>query len=401
MEQRIITDIIKNDRHRKELGNIEELAADIGEIGLLHPIVITSDNILIAGERRLEACKLLGWKKIPVRIIDVESIARGEYSENVNRKDFSSSEAYSIWQAIKPKEEQAAKERQEATQFGGNGGGKFPPPKKGKSRDRAAKATGKSGKTMEKIEYVMNEAESLAMPELIELMDSKSVDAAVKKAKEKKREKELSEMVVRADSIPPSDRWSVFQADIKTASVDEPLDAIITDPPYPKEYLPLWLDLAKFAKQNLKIGGVLLAMTPAPYLPQILGMLGMHLDYQWVLACVLPGSHGSVIKSGVRNVLWKPILVYRNGGEPVNIGSDLFENDNRDKEFHEWGQGVGGYIWQIEKFTKPGDLVCDPFLGGGTTAVSAIKLNRRFIGFDVDEEKVKISKTRISEFEVK
>jgi hypothetical protein len=137
-------------------------------------------------------------------------------------------------------------------------------------------------------------------------------------------------------------------------------------------------------------------MIPAPYLPQIIEMLGRHLTYQWILACVLPGSHGSVIQSGVRNVIWKPILVYRNGGPPVNIGSDLFENDKRDKDFHEWGQGVGGYLWQIENFTNPNDLVCDPFLGGGTTAIAALQLKRRFVGFDADAEKVAITKGRLS-----
>ena len=37
------------------------LAASIAENGLLHPVVLTSDNKLIAGAPRLEACKALGW----------------------------------------------------------------------------------------------------------------------------------------------------------------------------------------------------------------------------------------------------------------------------------------------------------------------------------------------------
>jgi hypothetical protein len=227
-----------------------------------------------------------------------------------------------------------------------------------------------------------------------------SLSKAQKKAKEMRTFEQHAALVELAETVKPSDRWDIFQADIKTAKVNQTIDAVITDPPYPKEYLSLWSHLARFSKDHLKPGGVLLAMTPAPYLPEVMEMLGEYLTYQWIMACVLPGSHGSVIQSGVRNVMWKPILVYRNGGAPVNVGSDMFENDKRDKEFHEWGQGVGGYIWQIENFTKPNDLVCDPFLGGGTTAIAALQLKRRFVGFDCDAEKVAITKGRLNDVTV-
>lgn len=47
-------------RHRKGVGDLEELAASISEVGLLHPPVVTSAGVLVAGARRLEACKRLG-----------------------------------------------------------------------------------------------------------------------------------------------------------------------------------------------------------------------------------------------------------------------------------------------------------------------------------------------------
>ena len=80
MEQRKLTDIRKNGRHRKDLGDIASLAESIATIGLLHPIVIKTDGTLIAGERRIEACKLLGWDKAPVRVVDLENIVRGKHS---------------------------------------------------------------------------------------------------------------------------------------------------------------------------------------------------------------------------------------------------------------------------------------------------------------------------------
>jgi ParB family transcriptional regulator, chromosome partitioning protein len=57
-------------RHRKDLGNIEELASNLAELGLLHPIVVTPGKVLIAGARRLLAFKKLGRENIPVTVID-------------------------------------------------------------------------------------------------------------------------------------------------------------------------------------------------------------------------------------------------------------------------------------------------------------------------------------------
>ena len=68
-ETRRITDIIIDHCYRRDLGDIPGLAASIREFRLLRPVLITPDNRLIAGRRRLEACKLLGWETIQVNVI--------------------------------------------------------------------------------------------------------------------------------------------------------------------------------------------------------------------------------------------------------------------------------------------------------------------------------------------
>jgi site-specific DNA-methyltransferase (adenine-specific) len=262
------------------------------------------------------------------------------------------------------------------------------------SLEQAAELLNVGRRTVAMVKAIEREA-----PELVEKIERGEMTAheAEKKVKEKEREQRRAELARAAEQVPLSERWRIWQDDIHTARLDEQVDAIITDPPYPKDYLPLWDELGRFAKENLKTGGVLLAMAPGTYLPQVIEMLGRHLTYQWVLACELPGQSASAIQSGVRNIMWKPILVYRNGGDPINIGCDLFRNTKREKEFHEWGQGVDGYEWQVENFTLPNDIICDPFLGGGTTAIAALKHGRRFVGFDVDAESVSISKGRLKD----
>ena len=49
----------------------------------------------------------------------------------------------------------------------------------------------------------------------------------------------------------------------------------------------------------------------------------------------------------------------------------------------------------VRKHSNPGDLVVDPFLGAGTTAMAALKNGRAFAGCDIDENYVQISKKRI------
>lgn len=51
----------------------------------------------------------------------------------------------------------------------------------------------------------------------------------------------------------------------------------------------------------------------------------------------------------------------------------------------------------IQLFSFPGDLVSDPFLGSGTTAIAALKLGRRFCGSDVDEQCVALARARVAQ----
>jgi site-specific DNA-methyltransferase (adenine-specific) len=51
----------------------------------------------------------------------------------------------------------------------------------------------------------------------------------------------------------------------------------------------------------------------------------------------------------------------------------------------------------VKLFTRKGNLVCDPFMGSGTTGVVCKRLNRKFIGIDILEENIRLAETRIRE----
>lgn len=80
-----------------------------------------------------------------------------------------------------------------------------------------------------------------------------------------------------------------------------------------------------------------------------------------------------------------------------------------------WGTLPGGYVagpgWNdkarmggkptalmrllVEHYSRPGDVVCDPFMGAGTTGVAAVTLKRRFVGVEIDAEAFDVSCRRI------
>jgi len=80
----------RDTRQRKELRGIDELAESIARIGLINPIVITDDGVLVAGERRLTACTSLGWDHISVQLtsdLDDYTLQSIELEENIKRMD--------------------------------------------------------------------------------------------------------------------------------------------------------------------------------------------------------------------------------------------------------------------------------------------------------------------------
>jgi len=93
--QVLISDIIVKKRIRKDLGDIEALSESLKRYGQITPITISGKNLLIAGERRLEAAKRLGWRTINAVISDSSGeLARLELEveENIQRRDFSAAE---------------------------------------------------------------------------------------------------------------------------------------------------------------------------------------------------------------------------------------------------------------------------------------------------------------------
>ena len=262
--------------------------------------------------------------------------------------------------------------------------------------DRLAKEHGVSPATIKrdgKIAAFMDEHPEEAKAVIRGVKKLKDVKKKIKKLKTEKA------LVAAQKSISDEARQSIESVcDIRVCSCGELFasgikpDAVITDPPYPKEYLHLFNGLAEScAAAAVPLVAVMSGQT---YLPEVMQMLCKHLKYRWALAYLTPGGQ-AVQQFPVKvNCFWKPVLLF---GEAVDWIGDVCKsqtNDN-DKRFHDWGQSESGMSDLIERLTKPGDLICDPFLGGGTTAVVSLALGRKFVGCDIDAACVEKAKQRV------
>ncbi len=91
-----IDDIKIKKRVRRDLGDLEVLKDSLKQYGLMNPITLNSKYELVAGERRLEAAKSLGWERINAIVLDknVDKLCQleMELEENNQRKEFTDDE---------------------------------------------------------------------------------------------------------------------------------------------------------------------------------------------------------------------------------------------------------------------------------------------------------------------
>lgn len=238
----------------------------------------------------------------------------------------------------------------------------------------------------------------------IEQLPANVID--VKRAERLARESQVDQLRRRPVDIEAALELGVRHGDFRDVLADlaGTVDAIITDPPYEREFICGWPHqleaLAEIASTILKPSGHLVVMMGQAFLPDVYDQLGKHMTYRWTGCYFTPGPktrvHGANVSTG-----WKPILVYSRPGDipsssKHNMVTDVFSSGGDDKNHHHWGQSESGTARLVETLTNPGDLVVDPFLGGGTTAIVCRDLGRRFIGCDIDAAAVHATLNRLA-----
>jgi len=169
---------------------------------------------------------------------------------------------------------------------------------------------------------------------------------------------------------------------------DKSIDLVLTDPPYLKKGA-WWLllpDLIKVGKG--------LVVTPGSW--NILHWLKLEPTPFWIYCWLTyPNSRGG---SASLNLGWEPILAYQRPLRP--LGSDVLQYPISKQD------GAGDHphpkpLTLISKlivhWAKENDIILDPFLGSGTTAYCAKKLNRKCIGIEIEEKYCHIAVKRLAQ----
>ena len=179
---------------------------------------------------------------------------------------------------------------------------------------------------------------------------------------------------------------------------------IFTDPPYNEESVPLYGHLAKLAQRVLKPGGSLITFIGQYALFDVNDLIKNNSDLQfhWLLVVKHNGNTAKVWNKRV----WpkfKPLLWYfkpkenknENGPTMYSDIGDFIESTPPSKELHECEQSAAEVENFLKVLTVENQIVMDPLMGSGTTGITSLNLNRKFIGIEIDKDRFEIAKANI------
>jgi len=421
-----ISEIKIGQRFREDIGDIESLAQSIKEIGLLQPLVINEQNVLIVGHRRLEACKLLGWEEIPVIKLNFDDshALRAQIDENEMRKSYTAKERVAIGLAFEEMEKEKAKERKGRP--GLPRSEKFSEQEeKGEALEKVARIVGWSRPTYEKAKAVVEAAESdpKKYGDLIEAMEAVSVHAAynelvrrqeLEQRKAENRQVELKNLIL-GDALE------------KVLEIpDGSVDLLITDPPYGETQTGSssrgrtsrirenW----DFAEQRSDRVFQMLDALFERVKPKLKPNAHIYIFTNWkswsrleavaekyfeILNClIVPYPRMSL---GPRDTGYRrsyTMIMFASNGEERKLTRpnqpDVIQGmDVPDFKYHPAEKSVELLKYLISNSTIEGELVLDPFCGSGSTLVAAEELGRRWIGIEIEQKWYEVAKARVSE----
>ena len=381
----------------------DALVDDIREHGLIEPVWLTPDGALLDGRNRAAACKKAGVELRTRVYTGVDPIAF-VMSLNLKRRHLTTGQyAFVALELVPLYEQEGLRRKAEGGELAGRG---RPSEKVGadlhqpierapRASDKAAAAVGNvvSGRAVAQAKRIAEKA-----PELAEQVRSGSLalDKAEKQVTRriKTEQEQQARAIVMAD-VPvdaAGEQWRMYYGDFRERLNELPdgsVDLILTDPPYPAEFMPLWSDLSKHASRVLRPQGVLVALTGAIMLPEVIERLREQLSWGWMYVQPLPGANSRIM---ARHVLqaWKPWVAFSNGPWPsglIDWHPDVLDPSTRAKDRYRWEQDPDPAKMLIDALCPPGGTVLDPYTGTGSYGVATLKMGRQFIGVEQDAER--------------
>ncbi|MGH7777292.1 MAG: DNA methyltransferase [Candidatus Dormibacterales bacterium] len=375
---------------------------DVRERGLLDPLRVANDGrTVLDGRHRLRAAQELGLSRVLVEAAKLDGRSELDYmfrSALVRRHLSDDQRAMMAARLAEVATAEARRDRAHvaaATRWRADAGRRLSTPEHGLRRPRTgenlAQALGVST-------YKARRAAALRVvaPELADQVASGELKL---REAESRWERQRSLRALAALPEPtPSERAAILTGDfrqLRAQIADESVDLVFTDPPYQESALLLWREMARMARRVLKPGSFLIAYSGHLCLPQVIEILGSELDYYWQAIIPFKGPKPSIherqVRSGFRVVLIyvKPPVTWRPWFFDV-VGAD----SSPDKRFHDWGQSVKPARYFVSRFSKPGEVVLDPFCGAGAFPVAAVMEGRQALGIELDPAHAEVASKR-------
>jgi ParB-like chromosome segregation protein Spo0J len=387
------------------------IKADIKERGQLIPITVNDQGVILDGHHRYRACQELGIKcEFIEKKFDNELLEKlFVIDANLKRRHLNSFQRAELALKEKPILEELAKANREAN-LKQNSDEKFFNGKsssvrnltvgngKGRVDEKIGVKAGISRDTVRKVELILAKAPKGLLEKL--KIGKISINKAYKKLSSEERRQELinSKPLIELPNsirlIHDDFRDKAIEIEIPNQSVD----LILTDPPYEEVSLPLYKDLGIFAMRVLKDGGCLFTIAGHYALPRIISYIEESgLKYIHYFPIIHSGKAAFLFDNKIK-AKHKPMLLFAKGRKSIlaNFIEDIIWSTPPDKTLHEWAQSPAKAEHVIKSLiVSDNQIVLDPFMGVGTFGLAAIKLNRKFIGIEIDKQNFEIAKANL------
>lgn len=230
-----------------------------------------------------------------------------------------------------------------------------------------------------------------------EVLDSGKTMAEVVREEKKAEKERLKQEAV--EKLSEAEAQSFGIAHCSLTEWDAPqCQLVFTDPPYHDKHVERFRELGRFAMQHLDQGRFLCTYSGKLRLAgSIAAVLESGMEWVWIFSVYHPFSKEKHL-GGVYNIAenWRPVLVFRKPGPAWTPG---FQQDvvrgERSKSHHDWSQDEQTPEQLIQAYTQPGEIVLDPFCGGGTTPLVAKRVGRKCFACDIDITAVAMATDRL------
>jgi ParB family transcriptional regulator, chromosome partitioning protein len=422
-----IAEVKVDNRIRKDMGNIDELADSIRTVGLIQPIVLTRNNDLIAGERRLRALRKLGVGDLVHEVhfvfndeLDDLKLKAMEIEENVKRKELS-------WQ-----EQVLAKKKLLETLIQIHG-----PSSTGRPTHSDIIGATTPGFGVNKLASLLNESNATTSRdlELAHLITSVPHLAKAETKEAARRQAQLglsvaTSLIQTAKNPPKSDKkWELYEGDFNATApnlASDSVDLVLVDPPYGEdtqalgpnskqllatpfsdgraETVQLLHSLAGVAYRvlrNDRFAGIFFGFKLYSDVITAFRLAGFDVDYTpliWVKNTVINTSPYTRYGRS-----YEPILICRKGEPKLARPSQrdviqvqtVITRGTQEQKFYHAQKPVELMEKLVYDLSLPQSTVVDFCAGSGSTGVAALRAGRRVTLFEKDPAACAIIKARL------